>query len=107
MSEGKVEGCPCGLSGENCSVLDDGINNIDQALSETCFLSGFDSCLVKDNEAICVCKCGHIGDLCETKVEPELYIFSKISLYFLHFSWRFYHDNTFPPRVYKVDNVLL
>lgn len=107
MSDGKVEGCPCGLSGENCTVLDDGINNIDQALSETCFLSGFDSCLVKDSEASCVCKCGHIGDLCEETVVPEPYAFSKSSLCFLYFSWRVYHDNSTCGWIDKINKSLL
>eukprot|EP00924_Labyrinthula_sp_SR-Ha-C_P003045 maker-scaffold_50-snap-gene-0.1-mRNA-1 protein AED:0.17 eAED:0.17 QI:101/1/1/1/1/1/2/50/351 len=67
--------CPCGLSGENCSILDPALDSLDEALDELCSAEGFQECFTdSDLGANCVCECGFTGDLCETRQEPLLYI---------------------------------
>lgn len=70
MSEERVEGCPCGLTGDDCTELVPPLVAASGALEENCFAEGFDECFVQRDEAFCVCKCGFSGDLCETVNEP-------------------------------------
>lgn len=74
--------CPCGLSGNNCTDLVRPLRNPDAALTQLCNAAGFDSCYVTKTDAICRCKCGYSGDLCESRNIPlqQNYFFGAIFL---------------------------
>eukprot|EP00924_Labyrinthula_sp_SR-Ha-C_P004351 maker-scaffold_3-snap-gene-21.6-mRNA-1 protein AED:0.27 eAED:0.27 QI:126/0.33/0.25/1/1/1/4/0/332 len=63
--------CPCGLTGENCTELVDGLKSLDQALQDFCSPDFSGGCIISDTQgASCDCDCGYEGDLCDEKIDP-------------------------------------
>eukprot|EP00924_Labyrinthula_sp_SR-Ha-C_P004350 maker-scaffold_3-snap-gene-21.7-mRNA-1 protein AED:0.24 eAED:0.24 QI:47/1/1/1/1/1/2/128/368 len=58
--------CACGLTGIDCDILENGLESLDQAMSELCEASGFLKCAISSTfGASCVCSCGFRGEFCE------------------------------------------